>query len=91
MVLGRHIRFLQSLSSNEQSVNVAWSMAWILPQAHKAQPSQSGHRNCPNTSCIRNPKSRLYKVTCIYICALWYVVRRRELMIEIIPNNLAAA
>ena len=27
--------------------SVTWSVAWILPQAHKAHQAQSGHRNWP--------------------------------------------
>ena len=47
-----------------------WHEVWLEFYHKPIRPNQaqSGHRNWPNTSCIRNPKSRLYKVTCIYMC-----------------------
>ena len=63
--------------------SVAWSVAWILPQAHKAHQAQSGHRNWPNTSCIRNPNSQLYKVIYIYI----YIYMLYDMQKNIIRDN----
>ena len=64
-----------------------WREVW-LEFCHKPirpNQDQSGHRNWPNTSCIRSPRSRLDKVTCIYMCFM--ICSKKKRYDEIIPKK----